>query len=175
MHGCVVLLVLAATILRVVCFYAYNQQEHFDKCLLCCSPASGIQRISALQRPLPLHVFLEHPADSLFTCSSRLRTVPSQRALSSSSHSLNALLIPYSEPHVQMARFAIRFSMRSLQITSCNLISNFKLHAGSQTISSTGGSDASGSGASGSGAYTSQGSSQATNGASIAPAPMMTL
>lgn len=30
MHGCVVLLVLAATILRVVCFFAYNQQEHFD-------------------------------------------------------------------------------------------------------------------------------------------------
>ncbi|KAK9905788.1 hypothetical protein WJX75_006288 [Coccomyxa subellipsoidea] len=46
---------------------------------------------------------------------------------------------------------------------------------GSQTISSTGGSDASGSGASGSGASTSQGSSQATDGASIAPAPMMTL
>ena len=45
------------------------------------------------------------------------------------------------------------------------------MHAGSATISSNGSDGVSGTGASGSGASPNQGRSQATNGASIAPAP----
>ena len=51
------------------------------------------------------------------------------------------------------------------------VVKSWIMHAGSATISSTGNNGVSGTGASGSGASADQGRSQATNGASIAPAP----